>query len=101
MNPYVEALYFGRQAKKEGNQVPQIIVTADHAEERDTNGVMLRERVNAADFESERFAVNLIERLGWAVDDATKAEQTTRSTEPTPSGAEYRSRSAELAGVTR
>lgn len=37
---------------------------------------MLRERVNVADFESERFAANLIERLGWAVVDATEAEHT-------------------------
>jgi hypothetical protein len=58
--------------------VPQIIVTADHAQDRDPGGVMLRERVNAADFESERFAANLIERLGWAVVDATEAEQTDR-----------------------
>jgi fibronectin type 3 domain-containing protein len=31
--------------------------------------------VSAADFESERFAVNLVERLGWAVVDATEAER--------------------------
>jgi hypothetical protein len=62
--------------------VPQIIVTADHAQEREQGGIMLRERVNAADFESERFAANLIERLGWAVVDATEAEATTGPREP-------------------
>ena len=56
--------------------MPQIIVTADRAHEREQHGVMLRERVNIADFESERFAANLIERLGWAVVDATEAERT-------------------------
>jgi hypothetical protein len=56
--------------------VPQIIVTADRAQERESGGIMLRERVNIADFESERFAANLIERLGWAVVDATQAEET-------------------------
>jgi hypothetical protein len=61
--------------------VPQIIVTADRAQE-DHGGIMLRERVNPADFESERFAANLIERLGWAVVDATEAEQTTETPEP-------------------
>lgn len=61
--------------------MPQIIVTADHAQERDTGGVMLRERVNVADFESERFAANLIERLGWAVVDATEAEPPRRAAE--------------------
>lgn len=56
--------------------MPQIIVTADNAHDRDLDGVMLRERVNAEDFDSERFAANLIERLGWAVVDATEAERT-------------------------
>jgi hypothetical protein len=54
--------------------MPEIFVTAGH-EGRDGDAVMLRERVSAADFESERFAVNLVERLGWAVDDATEAER--------------------------
>jgi hypothetical protein len=54
--------------------MPQIIVTADSAQDRDPDGVMLRERVNAEDFDSERFAANLIERLGWAVVDATEVE---------------------------
>jgi hypothetical protein len=58
--------------------VPQIIVTADHAQDQNPDGVMLRERVNPADFESERFAANLIERLGWAVVDATEIERTDR-----------------------
>jgi hypothetical protein len=53
--------------------MPQIIVMAGGGVEN--GGVMLRERVNAADFESERFAANLLERLGWAVEDATAAEQ--------------------------
>lgn len=59
--------------------MPQIIVTADQAgrEKVDGDGIMLRERVNVADFESERFAANLIERLGWAVIDATEAEDPT------------------------
>ena len=60
--------------------MPQIIVTADHGQEQE-QGIMLRERVNAADFESERFAANLIERLGWAVVDATEVE-TDRRPEP-------------------
>ena len=35
---------------------------------------MLRERVNVADFESDHFATQLVERLGWAVSDADEAE---------------------------
>ncbi len=65
-----------------GVQVPQIIVTADHGQKREQDGIMLRERVNAADFESERFAANLIERLGWAVVDATEVETTDHQPEP-------------------
>jgi hypothetical protein len=54
--------------------MPQIIVTAgDSAEVEGT--VTLRERINTSDFESECFAVNLLERLGWAVGDAADAEQ--------------------------
>lgn len=55
--------------------MPQIIVTADQAQDQDPDGVMLRERVNVEDFESERFAANLIERLGWAVIDATEVQR--------------------------
>ena len=54
--------------------MPQIIVTAgsEHGVER---AVTLRERINATDFESDRFTANLLERLGWAVEDATAAER--------------------------
>jgi hypothetical protein len=54
--------------------MPQIIVTAD-ARDREQDPIMLRERVNVADFESEQFAANLVERLGWAVTDAAEAEE--------------------------
>jgi hypothetical protein len=37
--------------------------------------VTFRERVNVADFESEHFAAQLVERLGWAVEDADVVEQ--------------------------
>lgn len=60
--------------------MPQIIVTADQADVLKQDAVTLRERVNAADFESERFAVNLVERLGWAVEDATATEHPERPT---------------------
>ncbi|MGI8864354.1 MAG: hypothetical protein ACR2JH_08150 [Solirubrobacteraceae bacterium] len=39
---------------------------------------MLQERVNMSDFESEHFAAQLVERLGWAVSDADEAERDTR-----------------------
>jgi hypothetical protein len=58
--------------------MPHIIVTADQGE----GAVMLRERVNVADFESEHFATQLVERLGWAVEDADQAERSPISAEP-------------------
>ncbi|MGI8902537.1 MAG: hypothetical protein ACR2IP_02515 [Solirubrobacteraceae bacterium] len=55
--------------------MPQIIVTADQPSDRAEARVMLRERVNVADFESGHFAAQLVERLGWAGGDAHEAEQ--------------------------
>ena len=58
--------------------MPQIIVTAGPTDQHGSDTVMLRERVNPADFESEQFAANLVERLGWAVLDAIEAERDQR-----------------------
>jgi hypothetical protein len=60
--------------------MPQILVTADQAE----GEVMLRERVNVADFESEHFASQLVERLGWAVGDADQAERSGEAVPASP-----------------
>jgi hypothetical protein len=57
------------------SRMPQIIVTAGPTDQQGQAAVTLRERVSPADFESERFAANLVERLGWAVVDATEEEQ--------------------------
>lgn len=51
--------------------MPQIIVTAD----RGDGTVTWRERINASDFESQHFARQLVERIGWAVSDAHALEQ--------------------------
>lgn len=55
--------------------MPQIFVTAGDAADLTEGTVVLRERISQRDFESDRFAANLIERLGWAVSDATDAER--------------------------
>jgi hypothetical protein len=55
--------------------VPHIIVTADHTDDRGEGAVMLIERISPADFESQHFASQLVERLGWAVGDAHDAER--------------------------
>jgi hypothetical protein len=55
--------------------MPQIIVTADRTGDRNEAPVLLRERVNVTDFESDHFAAQLVQRLGWAVGDADEAER--------------------------
>jgi hypothetical protein len=55
--------------------VPQIIVLADAARHHGEEAVMLRERVSLADLESDHFAAQLVERLGWAVGDAHEVEE--------------------------
>ncbi len=55
--------------------MPQIIVAADRGAAFGEGAVTFRERVNVADFESAHFAAQLVERLGWAVEDADMAER--------------------------
>jgi hypothetical protein len=55
--------------------MPQIIVTADAGAAFAEGAVTLRERVSVADFESQHFATQLLERLGWAVGDAHEVER--------------------------
>ena len=57
---------------------------------------MFRERVNPSDFESAHFARQLLERLGWAIDDADQAEHT-----PEPSLLREDRRTATEAAQTR
>jgi len=55
--------------------MPQIIVAADRGAAFGDGTVTFRETVNIADFESQHFATQLVERLGWAVEDADRVEQ--------------------------
>jgi len=55
--------------------MPQIIVAADRGAAFGEGAVTFRERVNVTDFESEHFAAQLMERLGWAVEDADVVER--------------------------
>jgi hypothetical protein len=52
--------------------MPEIIVTA--AAQPDEQPVLLRERITARDLESDHFAAQLVERVGWAVLDADEIE---------------------------
>ena len=58
--------------------MPQIIVTADSDSARTDPSVLMRERVSVRDFESDHFAAQLVERVGWAVSDADEVEQDRR-----------------------
>jgi hypothetical protein len=50
------------------------MVKADRSSDREDGAVMLSERVSVADFESDHFQAQLVERLGWAVVDADEVE---------------------------
>jgi len=54
--------------------MPQILVVADVAEEA-ANRVVYRERVASSDLESDHFSGQLVERVGWAVQDADAIEK--------------------------
>jgi hypothetical protein len=59
--------------------MPQIIVIADTPGESGAEQVMFRERVTKRDFESGHFAMQLAERLGWAVGDAHAVEHSAQA----------------------
>jgi hypothetical protein len=63
------------ESNERRDTMPQIIVRADRRDRHGHGPVMLRERVNASDFESDHFAALLVERLGWAVGDASEVEE--------------------------
>jgi hypothetical protein len=58
--------------------MPQILVIADEAAHDGEPPTMFRERVSVTDFESDHFATQLVERLGWAVGDADELNQRSR-----------------------
>ena len=61
--------------------MPQIMVTAVRGDGKAEGSVLMWERVNVDDFESDRFAALLVERLGWAVSDADAMEKDLSSSE--------------------
>lgn len=58
--------------------MPQILVIADSPANGDDPPVMFRERVSIDHFQSEHFAAQLVERLGWAVGDAAAFDRQSR-----------------------
>jgi hypothetical protein len=56
--------------------MPHIIVTTDPPEHGRAGAVMLWERVTAADFESDHFTGQLMQRLCWAVGTRSRSPRT-------------------------
>jgi hypothetical protein len=54
--------------------MPQILVVTDGRDEADRS-VVYRERVSPSDLESDHFSGQLVERVGWAVLDATEMDE--------------------------
>jgi hypothetical protein len=63
------------RASKEGEEdMPQIIITTDGPGEGQATEVH-RERIHAADVETETASNLLVERIGWALSDADQIER--------------------------
>jgi hypothetical protein len=57
--------------------MPQILVVTDSAE-ASASTVVYRERISIADLKSDHFSGQLVERVGWAVGDASELERKDR-----------------------
>jgi hypothetical protein len=58
-----------------GGQMPRIVVTTEPRVPNSGSSVLLDERIVTADLDSDHFAAQLIERIGWALLDADGAER--------------------------
>jgi len=61
--------------------MPQILVTTNSSDDT-RDAVLLKERINLPDLESDHFSAQLLERLGWALLDADDVEH--RGEHPRP-----------------
>jgi len=52
--------------------MPQILVVTDSTDE--DGAVVYRERISRSDLESDHFSGQLVERIGWALGDASMLE---------------------------
>jgi len=55
--------------------MPRIVVTTEPKVTESDTSVLLDERIATADLNSDHFAAQLIERIGWALLDADGAER--------------------------
>jgi hypothetical protein len=63
--------------------MPQILVITESPGET-ASTVVYRERISSTDLESTHFSGQLIERVGWAVGDASDLERRDRGAIPFP-----------------
>jgi hypothetical protein len=61
--------------------MPQILVVTDSADASGST-VVYRERISIADLRSDHFSGQLVERVGWAVGDASELEREDRHLRP-------------------
>ena len=54
--------------------MPRIVVTTEPTVPHSDSAVLLNERIVTTDLDSDHFAAQLIERIGWALLDADGAE---------------------------
>jgi hypothetical protein len=57
--------------------MPRLIVTTE-TDEENTNAIVHDERVLASNLDNEHSSAQLIERVGWALEDAEKLESEQR-----------------------
>ena len=81
--------------------MPQILVVTDS--KGSDGSVVYRERVSRADLESDHFSGQLVERIGWALGDASQLEADgwMPQLRPPLKGASPRSRIGRSAAVAR
>jgi hypothetical protein len=60
--------------------MPQILIVTDSPQT--TGTVVYRERVLSTDLESDHFSGQLVERVGWAVQDASEVEHRAEIEDP-------------------
>lgn len=55
--------------------MPSILIVPETGDDPVVEGFKLRERVSANDLHDEHICAQLIERIGWAVEDAEREEE--------------------------
>ncbi len=65
------------KVEREEEKMPRLIVTTETSDER-ANAIVHDERVLASNLDNEHSSAQLIERVGWALEDAEQLESEQR-----------------------